>query len=68
MEDECAACQRKLVDCEQRSYRWLKASVFADEQLRLLLTFLDYHRARSERRAYIEQVREKIAWIIATME
>lgn len=67
-DSDYAKCSAMLAECEQRSYRYLKASVFADEQLRLLLTFLDYHRARSERRAYIEQVREKIAWIIATME
>lgn len=68
MKDACATCQQQLSECEERSRRWLKSTVFADEQLRLLLTFLDYHRARSERRAYIEQAREKIAWILSTME
>lgn len=63
-----AECERKRIACEERSARWLQTCMFCDEQLRSLLTYLDYHRARSERREYVERIRRKIAWMLTQMK
>lgn len=39
-----------------------------DEELRNTIAYLDYHRARSERRAYIETLRRRLLWIVTNLK
>lgn len=63
-----ADCEQKRIACEERSARWLQTCMFCDEQLRFLLAYIDYHRARSERREYVERIRKRIAWMLTQMK
>ena len=58
--DPCEECFRKRLACEERSSRWIKALAWIDDEIELTIAFLDYHRARSERRAYIEALRKRL--------
>ncbi len=63
-----ADCEQKRRACEERSERWLQTCMFCDEQLRFLLAYIDYHRARSEKREYVERIRRRIAWMLTQMK
>lgn len=60
----CEDCDDKRRECEDRAARWIRQLCWIDEQLRFTLNLLDHHRKRNKRLAYIEQVREKLQWII----
>jgi hypothetical protein len=65
---ECHECESKRKECEERSYRWIETIATMDEELRNTIAFLDYHRARSERRAYIETLRKRLLWIATNLK
>jgi hypothetical protein len=67
-QEACKDCEAKRKACEERAQRWLASNAFCDEQLRYLLSFIDYHRDRSERREWIEKLRNKVQWIIDHIE
>ena len=67
IETNCKTClenEAKRNACEQRAERWLVSCTWTDGQMRLLLSFVDYHRKRSQKREWVETMREKILWIL----
>lgn len=65
--DNCHGCKEnieKRKSCEERSHRWITNATWTDGQLRIVLSFLDYHRERSQKREWIEKLRERIIWIL----
>lgn len=59
-QDPCDECLKKRLACEQRAARWIQTLAWVDDEIGLTINFLDYHRARSERRAYIEALRKRL--------
>lgn len=57
---DCDDCERKRRACEERAARWIQTLAWLDDEIGLTINFLDYHRARSERRAYIEALRKRL--------
>jgi hypothetical protein len=37
--------------------------MWVDDELAIVISYLDYHRARSERREYVEQLRKRLLWL-----
>ena len=56
-------CEGKLKASEHRAQRWLSTNAYCDDQLRFLLAYIDYHRARTQRREWIEKLRHRV-WLI----
>jgi hypothetical protein len=64
----CEECERRRLAFEKRAYQWLETITWTDDELRKILAFLDYHRSRSERRAFIETLRRRLWWILTNMK
>lgn len=59
-DDPCTECLKKRLACEERAARWIQTLAWVDDEIGLTINFLDYHRSRSERRAYIEALRKRL--------
>ncbi len=67
-EGPCPECFRKRRECEERAARWITTLCWVDDELTLTINYLDYHRARSERREYIEALRRRLVWLRQNMK
>lgn len=65
---DCDECHRKRRACEERAARWIQTLTWLDDEIGLTINFLDYHRSRSERRAYIEALRKRLVQLRAEMK
>lgn len=61
---KCDECEDKRNECEKRSARWILTLCFFDEQLRFTINTLDHHRRRNRKIVYVEELREKLKWIL----
>jgi hypothetical protein len=62
-ESPCSECFHKRRACEERAARWIQSLMWVDDELGIVISYLDYHRARSERREYVEQLRKRLLWL-----
>jgi hypothetical protein len=65
---DCDECEGKRRACEERAQRWIRTLAWVDDEIGLTLNFLDYHRQRSEKRAYIEALRKRLLWLRQNMQ
>jgi hypothetical protein len=65
---DCDECNGKRQACEERAARWIATLAWLDDEIGLTISYLDYHRARSERRQYIESLRKRLLWLRQNMK
>lgn len=61
-------CEGKRREAEERGLRWIETLAQVDEDIRRIVTYLDYHRKRSERREYIETLRRRLVCLLKRMK
>ena len=62
-----AECEAKRRACEENASRWLLCCTMCDEQLRVILSFIRYHKSRGRPMTWLDELEIKIQNVLQQM-